>query len=545
MTRIQVPTLPADTLIVHADVWTGDSACPAAGSVAISGDRIVAVGAEADVRAWAGPKTMVIDAGQGRLVPGFNDSHVHFCTGGRQLDNVDLRTAPTPAEFSRRIAGRATARPGEWVTGGDWDEQQWAPAQLPTRGLVDDVTPDTPVAVNRYDEHMLLANSVALALAGITAATPDPAGGTIVRDAAGTPTGVLKDAAMSLVARVIPPLSEGRRRRALERAVRHAASVGVTSVRDMGPEPADLALYGALAEEGALSVRVAAAPPLASWQEQARLGIRPRTGTAFFTLGAVKGFSDGSLGSSTAYFFDPYLDDPSTCGLLAQEMIPLESMRDRLIAADGAGLQLCVHAIGDRAVSMVLDLYADVERTNGRRDRRWRIEHAQHVRCQDLARFAAMHVIAAVQPYHAIDDGRWAERRIGAARLGTMFAFRSLLDAGATLALGTDWPVAPLNPLLTIHAAVTRATLDGLHPGGWIPEQRMAVDEAVRAYSWGSAYAEGQEEQKGRIAAGMLADMVLLTDDIFAIEPRRIQDVSVAWTMVGGQIVFGAPAAGQ
>jgi hypothetical protein len=290
-----------------------------------------------------------------------------------------------------------------------------------------------------------------------------------------------------------------------------------------------------------LTVRISAAPSELQWADQARLGIRRGFGTPLFRLGAVKGFADGSLGSTTAYFFEPYTDAPATRGLLADEMIPLEGMRERLTDADAAGLQLCIHAIGDEAISVVLDLFTSVTRANGARDRRFRIEHAQHVAAKDFDRFASLGVVAAVQPYHAIDDGRWAERRIGPERIKTTYPFRTFLDKGVRLALGSDWPVAPLNPLLGIYAAVTRATLDGKHPDGWVPAQKITVEEAVRSYTAGSAYAEFTEGEKGTIAPGALADIVILSDDIFAIAPARIRDVTVRTTIVAGQVVYDAP----
>jgi len=388
---------------------------------------------------------------------------------------------------------------------------------------------------------MAVANTAALRLAGVTAATPDPPGGIIVRDAAGNPTGLLKDAAMGLVSRVVPPFTPARRAQALARALAHAASLGVTSVRDMGPDAGDLATYADFAEAGRLTVRISAAPSELQWADQARLGIRRGFGTPFFTLGAVKGFADGSLGSTTAYFFEPYTDAPATRGLLADEMIPIEGMRERLTSADAAGLQLCIHAIGDQAISVVLDLFTGVAQANGARDRRFRIEHAQHVATGDFERFASLGVIAAVQPYHAVDDGRWAERRIGPARIQTTYAFRTFLDKGVRLAFGSDWPVAPLDPILGIHAAVTRATIDGKNPGGWVPAQKITVEEAVRAYTAGSAFAEFTEADKGTLAPGALADIVILSEDVFTIVPARIRDVKVRTTIVGGRVVFDAP----
>ncbi len=530
---------PADLVITRANVWTGNPAQPDAMGVAIIGDRIVAVGGADDIERWRGPDTRVINAAGRRVVPGFNDAHVHFVDGGRQVDNVDLKDAATPEEFARRIGARAktTAR-GEWVLGGDWDDQRWTPVRLPTKELIDAVTADTPVFVNRYDGHMALANSAALALAGVTAATPDPPGGAIVRDARGAPTGVLKDAAMNYVDRAIPPMTPERRLYAVKRALEHVASIGITSVQDMNPAYDDIGVYAELANRGELTARIYAVPMETGWQDQAKLGLHRSFGSAWLRIGAVKGYADGSLGSTTAYFFEPYTDAPNTRGLLSDEMQPLDAMRARLVGADRAGLQLCIHAIGDAGISQILDLFGEVVRANGDRDRRFRIEHAQHIAPKDFDRFASLSVIASVQPYHAIDDGRWAERRIGPERIKTTYAFRTLLDKGVRLALGTDWPVAPLNPVLTLYAATTRATLDGKHPDGWIPEQKITIAEAVSAYTAGSAYAEFQEVEKGTIARGKLADLVILSDDIFSMPLASIKDVTVMTTIVGGKVVY-------
>jgi predicted amidohydrolase YtcJ len=529
----------ADVIVTQGKIWTGDKRMPAAEALAIIGDRIVDVGSVAEMNAWRGKSTKVIDAGGRRVVPGFNDAHLHFVDGGRQLDNVNLKNAATPQEFSRFIGeqARRTAK-GEWVLGGDWDDQRWNPPVLPTKELIDPLTPETPVFVSRYDGHMALANSVALKLAGVTAETKDPPGGTVVKDAQGNPTGALKDAAMAFVTRVIPPMTREQRTHAITRALEHARSVGVTSVQHMNPSNDDIGAYADFAARGALTARIYAAPMETDWRDQAKIGVVRGFGSSMLRIGAVKGYSDGSLGSGTAYFFEPYTDDPKNRGLLSDEMQPLEGMRERLIGADKAGLQLCVHAIGDAAISQVLDLFADVIRANGPRDRRLRIEHAQHMSSKDFARFAEMNIIASMQPYHAIDDGRWAERRIGPERAKTTYAFRTFLDRGVRLAFGTDWNVAPLNPMLTLYAATTRATLDGAHPDGWVPEQKISVEEALTAYTAGSAYAEFQEQEKGTLARGMLADLVVLSDDVLTIKPERIKDVKVTTTMLGGKVVF-------
>jgi predicted amidohydrolase YtcJ len=533
----------ADLIITNAKVWTVDRAHPTAQAVAVFGERIVAVGPNAEVDAWHGPNTRVIDAAGRLLLPGFNDAHVHFVSGGMQLDSVQLNDATSPQEFVRRIGEKAKKTPkGDWLLGGDWDETKWSPAKLPTKELIDPVTPDTPVFVSRYDGHMSLTNSVALRLAGVTAQTPDPPGGVIVRDAQGNPTGALKDAAMDYVSKVIPQLSHEQRLHAVKRALAHAASLGVTSVQDMNPDYADIAVYSELLQHGELTTRIYAAPLITQVDDQVKIGIRHAFGGPYLRIGALKGYADGSLGSATAYFFASFADQPNNHGLLSDEMQPLSLMRDRLMKADASGLQLCTHAIGDQGISMILDLYAEVAKAHGDADRRFRIEHAQHMAAKDFDRFVQLHVIASVQPYHAIDDGRWAERRIGQDRASRTYAFRTFLDHGVHLALGTDWDVAPLNPMLTIYAAVTRATLDGKNPNGWFPEQKLTVAEAVEAYTMGSAYAEFQEKEKGSITPGKFADMVLLGDDIFSIDPTIIRDVKVLKTIVSGKVVWDAAA---
>jgi predicted amidohydrolase YtcJ len=530
----------ADLIITNAKIWTVDKSRPNAEALAVLGERIVAVGSAAEVDTWHGPQTKVLDAQGKLLLPGFNDAHVHFVDGGDQLQSVQLKDAATPEEFARRIGERAKATPkGEWVTGGDWDEQRWSPVTLPTKELVDPVTPETPVWVNRYDGHESLANSVVLKLAGITAKTPDPPGGLIVRDAQGNPTGVLKDSAQDLVAKVMPPMTAVHRMRAIHQALDHAASVGITSVQDMNPTYDDVKAYSELEDKDGLTVRMYVAPLETSWRDQAKVGIRHGFGTPLLRMGAVKGYADGSLGSETAYFFDPYTDAPNTRGLLSDEMHPVSGMQQRLRGADAAGLQICIHAIGDRAISMILDIYTQIEKTNGKRDRRWRIEHSQHMAAKDFVRYARLGVIASVQPYHAIDDGRWAESRIGPDRIKRTYAFRTFLDNGVRLAFGTDWPVAPLSPMWTIYAAVTRATLDGKNPDGWIPEQKLTVAESIEAYTMGSAYAEFQEKEKGSITPGKLADFVVLSDDIFKIPPAAIKNVKIEATFLGGKLVYG------
>ncbi|MCC6398039.1 MAG: amidohydrolase, partial [Bacteroidetes bacterium] len=460
-------------------------------------------------------------------------------SGGANLSSVQLRDAKSDREFTERMRAFAAGIPkGRWITGGDWDHEVWNPAHLPTRTMIDDATPDNPVFVNRLDGHMALANSLALKLAGITRETPDPPGGTIVRDAQGEPTGILKDAAMDPVYRVMPDASEAEILDAIRAALRYAAENGVTSVQDMSASPDILSAYQDLLAKGELTVRIYGFQPLGSWKRQASLGLRAGFGNEKLKIGGMKGFADGSLGSTTALFFSPYNDAPATAGLPGEEMIPESRMEAIINGADSAGLQIGIHAIGDRANHIILGMYENAAKHNGPRDRRFRIEHAQHLQKAEITSFARQGVIASMQPYHAIDDGRWAEKRIGPERAKGAYAFRSLLDAGATLAFGSDWPVAPMDPLMGIYAAVTRSTLDGKQPNGWIPGEKISVAEAIKAFTLGGAYASFDEDVKGSIETGKLADMVVLSDDILHMNPSRLNDVKVEMTIFDGRVIY-------
>jgi predicted amidohydrolase YtcJ len=528
----------ADLVVKNAVIHTMDSKGALAEALAVKGERIIAVGSAGEIARVTGAGTRVIDAGGRLVLPGFNDSHVHFLGAGFQLSSVDLRDAKTQEEFARRIRDFAAKLPkGEWVLGGRWDHESWPGAKLPDKGLIDRYTPETPVFVERLDGHMALANSVVLKLAGVTRETKDPDGGMIVRDAAGEPTGVLKDAAMNLVYRKVPEHSFEVKLGAARAASRYAASVGVTSVQDMSSGK-DVAVYQELERRGELLTRIYAVTSLPEWKDIAGTGIRAPFGSTTLRIGGLKGFADGSLGSTTAWFFDSYNDAVGATGLASDEMHPPEAMLDRIRAADRAGLQVMIHAIGDKANGAILSMYEQVGRENGARDRRFRIEHAQHLRLRDIPRFGAAGVIASMQPLHAADDGRWAEKRIGPDRIHGAYAFRSLLDSKAVLAFGSDWPVASVNPIAGLDAAVTRRTLDGKNPGGWVPEQKITVQEAVHAYTWGSAYAEFQEKEKGTLEAGKLADFVVLSEDVFRIAPERIGETKVVTTVMGGHVVF-------
>ena len=524
---------PVTLAVVNARVWTGDSARPWAEAFAVRGERIATVGSSAAVRKVAGT-ARVIDAAGRMVVPGFIDSHVHFIDGGFGLSSVQLRDAKTPAEFIARIkAFAATVPPGAWITGGNWDHEQWG-GELPRHDWIDSVTPNNPVWINRLDGHMSLANAAALRAARITRASRELAGGTIARDARGEPTGVLKDNATDLVNAVMPNPPAELEDRALDTAMAYVAAQGVTSVVHMGTWR-DLAIFERAHKAGRLKTRIYAAVPLATW-EQLRDTVAARgRGDAWLRIGALKGFVDGSLGSHTAAMLQPFTDAPSDTGLFVNTH---EHLYEWTSGADKAGLHVIVHAIGDRAIRDQLDIFERVEKENGPRDRRFRIEHAQHIAPPDIPRFAKLGVIASMQPYHAIDDGRWAEKVIGPERSKTTYAFRSLRDASATLAFGSDWFVAPPTPLEGLYAAVTRRTLDDRNPTGWIPEQKISLEDALRAYTRGAAYATFTEKEKGVIAPGTLADFAIIDRDLTKVAPEAIRDAHIALTAVGGRVVY-------
>jgi predicted amidohydrolase YtcJ len=537
-TRSDAEARPAD-LVVFGRVWTGDSARPWAGAVAINGERIAAVDDSGRVAPLVGPSTRVISNGRAMVVPGFMDAHAHFLRGGFQLTSVDLRDAASPREFVARIkAYAATLRPGEWILLGTWDHERWPGAPLPDRSWIDSVTPNNPVLVDRLDGHMALANSLALKRAGITKSTREIAGGEIVRRPDGEPTGVLKDEAQGPVYAVIPTPSDRQSDAALDRAMTWAASKGVTAVANVDVPWYEVAALRRAHAAGRLRTRVSVYPPLRYWRMMADTVRANGSGDQWLRVAGVKGYVDGSLGSTTALFYEPYEDAPKTSGLF---VTPEDSLRAWVGAADSAGLQVVVHAIGERANGVLLDIFDSVTKAHGARDRRFRVEHAQHLRRGDIQRLARSGVIASMQPYHAIDDGRWAEKRIGPERIKTTYAFRSLLDAKARLVFGSDWTVAPIDPLLGIYAAVTRRTLDGKHPNGWVPEEKITVEEALRAYTSTNAWGVYAERTRGKLASGYDADLVLLDQDLTRIPPEALERAAVRTTIVGGKVVFSKP----
>ena len=537
----------ATLVLLNGKVWTEDSAHPEVEAVAIAGNTILAAGTSTEMRKLAAPDAKIIDLAGRRVVPGFNDSHIHVMVGGEDELGVHLTSAKSAAEFRQRIADFAKTRPkGEWIINGLWDEQRWTEHTLPTHDLIDDATPDNPVAVSRTDLHMLVANKLAMQLAHVHRNTKDIPGGVILRDKDGNPTGIFKDAAEVLILSAIPAESEEQIKQDILAMQRVAAENGVTSVQDMAilapnsddtAGPQRLKAIQSLYSEGKLTVRIAEALSLKYARQLAALGIEHNFGNNYYHIGSLKSFADGGLGASTAWFTEPYSDNPANSGIASEQLRQPEKMFAEMQAADKAGLQLITHAIGDRANHAILDFYEQIEKQDGPRDRRLRIEHAQTLLPTDIPRFASLHVIASVQPFHAIDDGRWAEHRIGSERIKSTYAFRSLMDTGAVVCFGSDWPVAPLRPIIGIYAAVTRRTIDGKNPNGWVPEQKVTVAQAVRAYTVNAAYAEGEENIKGAIIPGQFADLAVLSQDIFHIDPAQIDATEIDITIFDGRIV--------
>lgn len=531
--------IEVDLILVNGAAWTVNPDQPWADAVAISGENILAVGSSKAIQKMAGSATKSIDLNGAFVLPGFIDSHTHFLNGGFSLSSIQLYEIKRKEAFIAKIKERVgSLGKGEWILNGDWDHQEFDPPQLPHKSWIDSVTPENPVCINRYDGHMVLVNTVALRMAGITKDTLSPAGGEIIKDnLTGEPTGILKDAAMGFVSQYIPEYSLEEKVKAAAAALNYAAQMGVTTIHDMNYEESALALEQ-LFRDNKLTARIHGYTPISQPEYLPAVKSNIPPNQFYLTLGGLKGFIDGSLGSDTACFFEPYTDNPLTSGLLAPDMFPDGEMENRILQADREGLQLAVHAIGDKANHIILDIFERVIKKNGARDRRWRIEHAQHLLPKDMNRFVELGILASMQPYHAIDDGRWAAKKIGQDRARYTYTFQSLLDKDAVLAFGSDWTVAPMNPLLGIYAAVTRNTLDGKNPEGWFPEQKISLENAIRGYTLNGAYAEFAEDKKGSLEEGKYADIVVLQNNLFEIPPSVIPQTQILMTIVGGNIVY-------
>jgi len=520
-------------IFLNGRVYTVNPHQPYAEAIVLVENRIAFVGTNELAKIYADDDTEIINLSGKLVLPGFIDAHAHFIKGGFSLQSINLRNAKSPSEFRQLIKDYVSAHKGEWITGGNWDQEQWEIKELPTRFLIDDVSPETPVFVERTDLHMGLANSFALNLAGINSNTPDPPGGLIVKDHTGNPTGILKDNAITLLKKYIPEPEESDILRAAFTALDFIKQFGITGIHDIS-EKNDLPVYKLLDSMGSLSCRIYSIYPLSGYKDLKDNNIRE---SDKLKLKALKAFADGSLGSATAWFFDPYVNEENYCGLPTDVLLNGQ-IEKFAIEADKNQLQICIHAIGDKANKYVLDLYKKLHESNPPRNRRDRIEHAQHLRQQDIKLFSDYNIIASVQPYHLTEDGVWAEKKVGKLRTSLMYAFKSLLDNGIKLCFGSDWTVAPINPLLGIYAAVTRRTIDGRNPDGWHSEQKISVEDAIKCYTINNAYASFQENELGSIEKGKFADFIVLSDNILIIDPVKIKDVNVVLTVFNGNIIY-------
>ena len=528
----------ADRIYFNAKIWTGDAALPLATAIALKDSMILYVGN--DYAPYHGDHTELIDLQGKMIVPGFIDNHTHFLGGGYQLSSVNLRNVKSRAGFIDTLKTYISSlNDDRWVMGGDWDHEAWG-GILPDRHWIDSISGNHPVFISRYDGHMALANSKALELAGISGKTPNPSGGQIVKDPkTGEPTGILRDGATDLVNNIIPLPTAAALEEYLQKAGANAFEHGVTQVHDMGSYGGwpDLLAYREAYAKNQLRLRVYSFVPVASWKKLDSFVKQNGRGNDMLRWGGLKGFVDGSLGSTTAWFYEPYLDAPASTGL---QVTDTNLLRQWIISADSVGLHVATHAIGDRANDWILDVYREAENKNGKKDRRFRVEHAQHLTQKAIPEFASLGVIPSMQPYHAIDDGKWAYKRLDSSRLSRTYAFKSLLASGANLTFGSDWTVAPLDPIAGIYAAVTRRTLDDKNPEGWYPAEKITVEQALTCYTANNAYAGFQENKLGKLKAGMLADLVILSDDIITIAPEKIRDVRVIRTIINGKEVYQA-----
>jgi predicted amidohydrolase YtcJ len=580
----------ADFVARNGNFWTVDAENPRAEAVASLNGRLIYVGDDSGVEAHVGPDTRVIDLGGAFVTPGFYDNHVHFEGTGRLLYGLNLLDVSDEDAFVSRIREvHERYAPGTWITGGDWSAYEtWAEGEvaeagrevnpddlygdffLPNKNMIDRFTSDRPVLVRRFDRKVYMANSAALELAGIRRGTPDPEGIAVQRDDNGEPTGALfnpvsgavestvlvRDNVRTLFADLIPPPSREQRIAETREAWSKMASVGVTSYCDITSNPVYVDIYREMRDTGQMTARVRYRPPLDRWKSMADLGIKIGFGDDWIRFGATKAWIDGIMGNSSARFYEPYTHNPSSRGIWRDIMFPFErspdnpeDMQSRLerlaLEADANGIQLTVHAIGDEANGYLMDMLERIIAKNGEKDRRFRLVHAQVMTDRDIRRGGEMNIVAEVQPFHTSDDMRWMEERIGRDRSRGAYAFRRLWDSGAVVSFGSDSPGTNasryyLNPMLGLYAAVTRKTLSGQPEGGWFPQEKLTVEEAIQAYTLNTAYAGFEEGMKGSITVGKLADFVVLSDNLLTMDPDDIKDVTVQTTVVGGRIVYSA-----
>ncbi len=521
---------------LNGKIYTVNPSMEYAEAIVTSHNKIVFVGSNKDAEDHIDKFTTVIDLNGKFVIPGFIDSHAHILMGGEFLLNIDLTTVDTPELFSDKVAKFAIETKSKWVVGGSWNQHNWETSELPTKDWVDKNTPSIPLFLYRMDYHMALVNSHALDLAGITSETPNPPGGVIIKDENGRPTGILVDKAMDLVSSIIPQSSDDEYANAINAAMKLARENGVTSIHDISYDYHFSALQKA-ERENRLTSRVYTRLLLSKHKSMSTLQVEHSFGSDILKIGSMKAFADGSLGSESAYMFEAYESDPNNFGL-AMEELSNGSLEEMIIESDKNKLQCSIHAIGDRAVSELLDIVERLVTENPSWDRRFRIEHAQTIRKEDIKRCADLGVIISAQPYHLFDDGCWAEEIIGKERLKQTYAFKSFLNAGVKLSFGSDWSVSTINPIKGIHVAVTRETSDGKNPNGIIPEEKLTVEEAIKCYTINAAYAAFQEEEVGSLEVGKLADFVVLSENLFSAKQSDIKDIKILKTIFNGEVVF-------
>jgi len=522
---------------INGKIYTVNSQSEWVEAVVVSNNIIVFLGSNSEAQEHIDAFTQVIDLDGKLMLPGFIDSHAHVVMGGQFLLNVDLTTVKSKAEFCKKINNFTKTIPvGRWIIGGNWNHQNWEVVELPHKEWIDSFTENIPVFVSRMDYHVALANSYVLKLAGIDRNTENPIGGEIIKDENGDPTGVLKDKAMDLVYRIIPEPSESEFADAIDAAMKEARRLGVTSIHDISYDNHFKALQQA-ERDGRLTSRLFTMLLIKNYKNLISNEIQHNFGSDRLKIGAMKAFVDGALGSKTAYMFEPYSDEPNNFGLPMEELSngQLEKM---IIESDKNQLQCCIHAIGDRAISELLDIVEKMKDHNPDWNRRFRIEHAQHISKKDMKRVAELEVIISAQPYHIYDDGCWAENVIGKDRLRDFYAFRSMLNSGIKLCFGSDWSVSTMDPLKGIYVAVTRNTANNKYENGLIPEEKISIKEAIDCYTINAAYASFQENKVGSIEVGKMADMILLSENIFEVEPAEIKNIKVEMTVFDGEIIY-------
>jgi len=580
----------ADFVVRNGVIWTVDDGNPRAQAIAARNGRIIYVGPDEGVMQHIGSATEVVDLAGAFVTPGFYDNHVHFEGTGRLLYGLNLLDVSDEGSFVARIRDvHERYEPGTWIVGGDWSAYEtWAEGDvaqagrevnpddlygnffLPNRGMIDGITGDRPVLVRRFDRKVYMANGAALELAGIQKGMPDPEGVAVERDSDGEPTGALfnpvsgavestvlvRDNVRTLFRDLVPEPSRSQRIAETKEAWSKMASVGVTSYCDITSNPIYVDIYREMRDKGEMTVRARYRPPLDRWESMADLGIKIGFGDDWIRFGATKAWIDGIMGNSSARFYEPYTHNPTSRGIWRDIMFPFErspdnpeDMQSRLerlaIDADAANIQLTVHAIGDEANGYLMDMLERIIVKNGEKDRRFRLVHAQVMTDRDIKRSGEMNIVAEVQPFHTSDDMRWMEERIGRDRSRGAYAFRRLWDSGAVVSFGSDSPGTNasryyLNPMLGLYAAVTRKTLSGQPEGGWFPQEKLSVEEAIQAYTLNTAYAGYEENLKGSISVGKLADFVVLSDNLLTMNPDDIKDVTVQKTIVGGKVVYDA-----